>query len=147
MLRLPLLDSRLRTRKKDKHVQVWDVVRRQWVVLTPEEHVRQSLIGFLADQMQYPVALMAVEKGINFNHVTLRFDLVVYHRNTTAPWMLVECKSPEIAITDEVLQQLLQYRSKLDACRYWLLTNGHQTFCADAENSLQVRWLDALPAY
>ena len=97
--------------------------------------------------MQYPVGLIAIERGLTFGHTTLRFDIVVYHRDTQLPWMLVECKSPEVALTDAALQQLLQYHSKIPDCSYWLLTNGHQSFCADVTNAPQIQWLDALPAY
>jgi hypothetical protein len=128
-------------------LQVWDPVRRQWVALTPEEHVRQSLLGFLIDHLHYPPALMGVEKGLSFGHTTLRFDLVIYDRESSEPWMLVECKSPDVAIADSALHQLLQYQSKFPTCRYWLLTNGHQHFCADAQNPFDIKWLDALPAY
>lgn len=146
MLRLPLLDAELKTRNQDRKAEVWDSVRRQWVMLTPEEHVRQSLLSYLMDQMNYPRSLIAVERGIAFGHTVLRFDVVVYHRGTEAPWMLIECKSPQVQITEHSLHQLLRYHSKL-SCNYWLLTNGYQTFCAEAKEAGAIKWLDALPAY
>lgn len=74
-----------------------------------------------------------------------RFDLVVYDR-AHKPWMLVECKAPEVPVTEVTLRQLLQYQQTIQ-CNYWLLTNGHQTFCANACDPMQIAWLQDLPAY
>jgi hypothetical protein len=147
MIHLPLLDQSLRTRNSGNKTEVYDAVRKQWLVLTPEEHVRQLLITYLTMALNYPASLIAVERGLSFGHTTLRFDVAVYNRDTHEPWLLAECKSPDVPITDASLQQLLQYHSKLPTCRYWLLTNGHQTFCADASDKGNITWLTALPAY
>ncbi len=147
MISLPLLQTPLRTRNEGGAAQVWDSIRKMWVALTPEEHVRQLLVNYLVRDLQWPASLIAVERGLSFNHTTLRFDVAVYHRDNTEPWLLAECKAPDVALTDEALQQLLQYHSKLSTVRYWLLTNGRQTFCADAGMPKSIRWLDALPAY
>src|ERR1043165_7685666 len=127
MLQLPLLDISLRTRNGESALEIWDPVRKLWVMVTPEEHVRQLLLAYLINQMNYPSALMAIERGLTFGHTTLRFDIVVYHRDTQLPWMLIECKSPQVPVTDEVLQQVLTYHTKIPECSYWLLTNGHQS--------------------
>jgi hypothetical protein len=147
MIHLPLLQATLQTRTLGAAVQVFDPVRKQWVALTPEEHVRQLLLAYLTGPMHYPPALIAVERGLSFGHTTLRFDMAVYHRDTHLPWLLAECKAPAEPITDAVLHQLLQYHSKLPDCRYWLITNGHQTFCADARHKRAIEWLTDLPAY
>jgi hypothetical protein len=147
MLQLPLLDVKLRTRSNGSSIQAWDLVRGQWVLLTPEEHVRQLLLTYLIGKMNYPAPLMAIERGLIFGHATLRCDIVIYHRDTQLPWMLVECKSPDVPITEVALQQLLQYQSKLPRCSYWLLSNGHESYCADATNPQDIRWVDSLPAY
>jgi hypothetical protein len=147
MINLPLLDQALKTRTTGNRAEVYDSVRKQWLVLTPEEHVRQLLITYLTGVLHYPSSLIAVERGLSFGHTSLRFDVVVYNRDTHEPWLLAECKSPDIPITDAALQQILQYHSKLPACRYWLLTNGHQTLCADAADKANIHWLRALPPY
>lgn len=138
---------RIRTRNNNGGRQVWDAARKVWVVLTPEEHVRQLLLSYMVNEMGYPLPLIAVERGLSFGHTTLRFDIAVYHRDTAEPWLLAECKAPNVELTDVTLRQLLQYHSKLPTVRYWLLTNGQQTFCADAHNPLAVMWLNTLPAY
>ncbi len=147
MISLPLLDSPLQTRTVDGAVQVFDPVRKSWVALTPEEHVRQLLLQYMIRHLEYPPALMAVERGLSFGHTMLRFDVVVFHRDQHLPWLLAECKRPDEPLSAAVLQQLLQYHSKLPACRYWLITNGHQTACADAQDVQRIQWMDRLPAY
>jgi hypothetical protein len=147
MIRLPLLEQRLRTRSAGGTVQVFDPVRRYWVALTPEEHVRQLLLAYLTGPMNYPASLIAVERGLAFGHTMLRFDIVVYHREGHQPWLLAECKRPDEPVNEGVLQQLLQYHSKMPACRYWLISNGHQTYCADAGDRGAIQWLEGLPPY
>jgi len=147
MLDLPLLNGTLVVRTQDGQTQVFDPVRRRWLVLTPEEHVRQFLLLYLTGPMAYPKSLIAVEKSLDFGHIRLRFDVVVYEREQHRPWLLVECKAPDILLTDAVLQQLLRYHSQLPQCRYWLITNGHQAFCADASDPENIVWMDALPVY
>lgn len=147
MLNLPLLNGSLVVRPVDGQTKVFDPVRRRWLVLTPEEHVRQLLLLYLTGPMKYPKSLIAVEKSLDLGHIRLRFDAVIYERETHRPWMLVECKAPEIALSDAVLQQLLRYHSQIPSCGYWLITNGHQAFCADASDPANIVWLNELPSY
>ena len=135
----------LRLRNENSKTQVFDPVRKKWLVLTPEEHVRQHMIHYLADVMQYPIALLAVEKMIKVGDLSKRFDIVVYNREHK-PWMLVECKSPDVVISEKTLHQLLNYQRTMQ-CSYWTLTNGHQTYCADARDISSIHWLPSLPAY
>ncbi len=146
MLQLPLLEMPLRTRSYNGLTQIWDPIRKIWVVLSPEEHVRQALLYFLHHKMGYPMGLTAVERGIDLGHTTLRFDAVIFQRERTQPWMLIECKSPTVAITEAVLLQAAQYHGRLPGCRFWLLSNGRESYCADFSTG-SVSWLDSLPAY
>jgi len=146
MLSLPLLQKtlRLRTAPGGGPQQVWCAVRRRWLILTPEEHVRQLLIAYLTEDLGYPKALLGAEKRAS-PHAARRFDLVVWGRDG-APWMLAEIKAPEVPLTEAALHQLLAYHRSIP-CRYWLLCNGPTAFCADAADPTNVVWLDALPAY
>lgn len=135
----------LKLRRDNNSTSVFDPVRKKWVVLTPEEHVRQYMIAYLRDVMHYPASLIAVEKQIKLGSLTKRYDIVVYNRNHE-PWMLVECKAPEVDITESTLNQLLHYHNVMQ-CSYWMLTNGRQTFCADARDHNYIQWLLAIPAY
>ena len=145
MIAIPFENRILRLRKTGEKTQVFDRIRKRWVVLSPEEHVRQLLILYLTEDLQYPASLIAVEKKIMVGSRSKRYDLVVYgpdHR----PWMLVECKEPAVPITEQTLFQLITYHSAI-ACKYWLLSNGHQNFCAEVTEGRQIKWLTELPAY
>lgn len=135
----------LKLRDSGDDTSVFDPIRKKWVMLTPEEHVRQYIIQYLAGNLHYPAGFFAVEKTIQVGMRNKRFDLVVFNQHHE-PWMLVECKAPEVNITTETLHQLLNYHSAIP-CKYWLLTNGHQTFCADASDPLEIKWLQSLPRY
>ena len=138
-------NSSLKLKQADGKTSVFDPVRKKWLILTPEEYVRQSLLLHLVNELQYPVSLMAVEKTIKVGTLNRRFDIVVYNRDHR-PWMLVECKAPDVPVSEKTLHQLLNYQGTVQ-CSYWLLTNGHQTFCADACDIQDIRWLVSLPAY
>lgn len=145
MITLDHSNLQLKLKKDNGKTLVYDPVRRKWLVLTPEEHVRQYTILYLAEVLKYPLRAMAVEKKILFGKLTKRFDLVVYDRDHK-PWLLAECKEPETVVSQTTLQQLLSYHNTIQ-CRYWLLTNGHQTYCADAGDIHHIQWLEQLPAY
>lgn len=145
MIALNFAQIQLKLRQAEGKTSVFDPVRKKWVILTPEEHVRQYMLQYLIISMQYPVSLIAVEKAITVGNLKKRFDIVVHGRNHE-PWMLVECKAPEVPLSERALHQLLTYQGTMQ-CSYWLLTNGLQTFCADASDHLDIRWLASLPAY
>ena len=145
MISLPLLEKSLKLRESAAGTQVFDPIRRGWFRFTPEEHVRQLLIAHLLEDLHYPAPLMAVERKLE-GPLQRRFDLVVFSRETHRPWMLAECKEPDVLINENTLHQLLAYQKTVGA-RYWLLTNGPTTFCADAAGAPAIQWLDSLPAY
>jgi hypothetical protein len=107
--------------------EIFDAFRRKWVVLTPEEWVRQTLLTFLVQQKQYPSALIAGERGLKVGELSRRFDAVIFNRNGK-PYMLIECKAPGEKIEDAAVSQLLAYQSVLGA-NYITLSNGHTTRC------------------
>jgi hypothetical protein len=145
MISLDLTLVPLKLRNVDGKVQVYDPVRKRWVVLTPEEHVRQLLLGYLVNDLKFPKAMMSVEKMIVVDGMQKRFDLVVYDREHK-PWLLAECKAPDVPLTQQALHQLLGYQKHIGS-QYWLLCNGQSTYCADAKDSENIRWLLSLPAY
>jgi len=145
MIHVNLSGILLKRRQSEGKTSVFDPVRKKWVILTPEEHVRQLILQHLIVATVYPLSLIAVEKTITVGKLKKRFDIVVYNREHK-PWMLIECKAPEVPVSEKTLHQLLSYQSTVQ-CSYWLLTNGHQTFCADARECDNIIWLDSLPAY
>lgn len=145
MIHINFSHTEVRLKKVDGKTYVYDVVRRKWLVLTPEEHVRQMFLQYLIHEEKYPAALIAVEKKIAVGQRAKRFDAVVFNKSHQ-PWMLIECKEPSVELTQEVLFQLLNYQRAVQ-CRYWLITNGHQTYCADANDVENIVWLTQLPFY
>ncbi len=145
MIQLDYSGIELKLKRVEDKTFVFDSFRKKWIVLTPEEHVRQMLLQFLIRKMNYPQSLLSVEKKVLVGKTTKRFDVVVYHRKHE-PWMLIECKEPETEITQATFFQLLNYQQTINA-RYWVMTNGHQTFCADAKDKNKVEWMGKLPEY
>lgn len=144
-MNIDLTKMELRIKREEGKALVFDPIRKKWLVLTPEEHVRQYLIQYFIQQLQYPAGLIAIEKKILCGNITKRFDIVVYDR-THKPWLLVECKAPDVPITETTLNQLLNYQRTLQ-CGYWMVSNGHSNHCADARNINDIKWLDDLPTY
>lgn len=104
---------------------IWDTIRRKWVRLTPEEWVRQNFVRFLTQKKGYPAALIAIEKQIRLAELNKRYDIAVYHE--ARPWLVIECKEPEVNLDQKVLEQILRYNSSLTA-QFLVLTNGRQHF-------------------
>ena len=132
-------------KNEDGKTTVFDPIRKKWLVLTPEEQVRQYTIQYITQKLNYPSGRIAVEKTIQVGKLKKRFDIVIYDA-MHLPWMLVECKAAEIPITETTLHQLLNYQAVVKS-RFWLLTNGHQVFCADAKNADTINWLGSFPTY
>lgn len=105
--------------------EVFDPVRRKWVAQTPEEEVRQAVIKYLHEKKGFPLELMQVEGAITLNGMVRRCDIVVYNGEMT-PKMIVECKRPDVAITQKVSDQACRYNTVLQV-PWLLLTNGKQS--------------------
>ena len=122
---------------------IFDPIRKSWVILTPEEWVRQNFIQYLIQVKQYPAALIAIEKTILLGELKKRFDIIVYKND--APWILIECKEANVPITEKTLDQILQYQQILSAS-YLVMTNGHTTYGAEIETG-KLHYLQSLPDY
>lgn len=117
----------IKTRESNGRQEVLDIVRQRWVVLTPEEWVRQNLIHYLHHTLAYPLELMQVEAAITLNGLTKRCDVVVYDA-AVHPIMIVETKKAEVPINQKVVDQACRYNLVLQV-PYLLLSNGKQTLC------------------
>ena len=120
-------------RDKDGRTEVFDHIRKKWLVLTPEERVRQQLILFLLNIKKIPISHLSVEKAITVNGMTKRYDLVVFGEDLK-PQMVIECKAPEVEITQAVIEQAGRYNKTLRAPILGV-TNGstHYFFTIDFE--------------
>lgn len=115
-----------RLKKENERELIFDTIRKRWVVLTPEEWVRQNFINYLIKSENYPSALIAVEKELMLGERKKRFDILLYDMQHQ-PWMMIECKSMDVQLNDEVLQQLLRYHISIPT-RYLLITNGNNCY-------------------
>lgn len=100
---------------------IFDEIRKKWILLTPEEWVRQHLIKFFKTEKKIPNSSIVIEKKLVLNHQTKRLDILLV--NKANPWVLVECKAPEIQINQSVFEQAARYNTQIMA-RYILLSNG-----------------------
>lgn len=130
-LNLPKAPLKLSSRAGRIYVNC--LVRKKQIILTPEEWVRQHLIAFLHLHQGYPLEKIAVEKQIQYDGFTRRWDIVIYNTRFE-PEVLVECKAPEIKLTHEVFMQISTYQQKLGA-NYLILSNGdtHLVYGIDVE--------------
>jgi hypothetical protein len=124
-LNLPSFECKIT--KSGANYLIFDKLRRKNVVLTPEEWVRQHIVHYLTDVLQYPKSLVSIERGTKYNKLQKRTDLCVYDQEGK-PYLLVECKAASVPITQEVVKQVSVYNQTLQA-KYVVITNGMQHFC------------------
>ena len=129
-------------RKQQDKEFIFDEVRKQWVVLTPEEWVRQNFLQYLIHVKKYSSSLIAVEKEIRLGDIAKRFDIVVYNRNTN-PWMIIECKEMNVPLNEHVLNQALRYNITLNVS-YIVITNGSYCYCFSGKNG-SIDELNSIP--
>jgi hypothetical protein len=143
-LNLPTYFFRLKEDKGKKYI--FDEIRRRFVLLTPEEWVRQHMVNFLIGTKNFPRLLISVEKGFNQNRNRQRYDLLIYNRLGN-PTMIVECKAPGIEINQQVFDQAGRYNNKHRAA-YLLVTNGMKHYCCliNLENK-QYSFLKDIPDF
>lgn len=113
-----------RIRNEKGREQIFDALRKKWLVLTPEEWVRQNFVQYLIRVRNYPPALIALEKELRLGELKKRFDILVYD-NDHKPWMMIECKGRDIPLGENTLQQALRYNIPLPV-PFIVITNGRQ---------------------
>ncbi|MFC4232700.1 type I restriction enzyme HsdR N-terminal domain-containing protein [Parasediminibacterium paludis] len=122
---------------------IFDEIRKQWVTLTPEEWVRQNTIQYLLQSLHYPASLIAVEKALKLGELKKRFDILVYNQQHQ-PWLMIECKAVDVALTESVLQQVLRYNMAIPVA-YLFITNGESIFGWHVKDNCKM--LDAFPSF
>ncbi|NBU81169.1 MAG: type I restriction enzyme HsdR N-terminal domain-containing protein [Flavobacteriaceae bacterium] len=135
-----------RFKNSENKVSIFDEIRKKFIILTPEEWVRQNTIQFLLQEKNYPKSYLNIEKLIKINDITKRYDIVVFRPDGTLS-LLIECKAPEIKITQDTFDQIARYNLKLKA-HYLMVTNGlNHYFCQmDFENERYI-FLEELPSF
>lgn len=135
-----------RVKSSENKVLIFDIIRKKFVVLQPEEWVRQHVVHWLIDQKKYPASLINVEKKITVNDLTKRYDVVVYNSDGSIA-LLVECKSYTQKLNQEVFDQVARYNLQIKAS-YLMLTNGIlHYFCKLALEEEKYSFLEQIPDF
>ncbi len=124
-LNLPSFQFKFSSQKSGN--KIFDVIRKRFVTLSPEEWVRQNFISYLIHQKNYPKSLIRIEETIKAFNKTKRCDVAIYS-NEIKPLVIVECKKPDTKINKKTFEQIAIYNSALLA-RYLIITNGLDHFC------------------
>ena len=136
----------LRIRNKREKQEIFDSVRKKFVALTPEEWVRQHFIHYLTDHRNVPHSLIAVETSLHYHRLKKRSDIVVYGKNG-APCLIVECKAPEVTVTQAVFDQVAMYNMALKV-PYLAVTNGMVHFACHIDHDKgKIVFLKEIPEY
>jgi len=126
-LELHRFQNHLKLKKQGDKPYVWDFIRSKWLVLQPEEMVRQLLIHYLIEDLGVNKNRIAVEKGLTVNTLKKRCDILIYDQSMT-PFLLIECKAPAIKLNQAVFEQIAQYNMALKV-PFLLVSNGPDAFC------------------
>ena len=141
-LNLPKADLRLKRREND--IYVWCIIRKKELLCTPEEWVRQHIIHYLINEKNIAPGLMASEFTISYNGLSKRADIVVFDKEMK-PILIVECKAPSVAISEQTLYQIAQYNHELNVA-YLFLTNGlEHVVCKINRKNNSVDFINELP--
>ncbi len=144
-LNLPAYSFRIKTNPDQKRY-IFDMIRQKNILLTPEEWVRQHLIRFLVEEKEYPSSLISVESGVKVNHLSRRYDALVYNRQGK-PILLLECKAPSIKISQDTFDQIVAYNRTIQAS-YLLVSNGmNHYFCKINPEIKKVSFLSDIPIF
>ena len=131
---------------RDGREMILDTLRQKYVVLTPEEWVRQNFVRYLIEGLGFPQGRTAIETGFVFQGMQCRADVLVYDRQGKA-LLMGECKAPEVKLKQAVFDQIGRYNTVVEAT-YLVVTNGLQHYCCAIDREKNTyRFLDSVPKY
>jgi len=146
MQQLNFTSYSFRFKNSENKVSIFDEIRKKFIILTPEEWVRQHVIRFFLEEKKYPKSLINVEKILKVNDLRKRYDVVVFNPDGSI-YILVECKAPEIKTAQATFDQIAQYNMTLKA-QFLMVTNGHNHyFCQMDFEKEKYLFLKELPDY
>ncbi|GAA3521799.1 type I restriction enzyme HsdR N-terminal domain-containing protein [Aquimarina addita] len=135
-----------RFKNNENKVSIFDRIRKKFIILTPEEWVRQHTVNYLIQEKKYPESLINVEKLIKVNDLSKRYDIIVFNPDGSI-YLIVECKSPKIKITQEVFDQIARYNLTVQA-EYLMITNGiNHFYCQMDYSKKKYSFLKDVPDY
>lgn len=133
-----------RFKNNENKVSIFDVIRKKFILLTPEEWVRQHVVHYLIEIKGYPKSLINVEKIVKINGMNKRYDVVVFNTDGSI-FLLVECKAPDVTITQNTFDQIARYNGVLTA-DYLMVTNGlNHYFCSLDYHNQRYVFLQDIP--
>jgi hypothetical protein len=141
-VQFPVPDFKIKKEAEESYI--FDAIRKAWLLLTPEEWVRQNFVAYLVKTLHYPAAFIALEKEFLLNDLKKRFDILVYDADYK-PFMLVECKAPEVKLSEDVLHQVLRYNITIQV-KFLVITNGEGTIGWEKVAN-ELKMLEAMPDY
>ena len=146
MQKLQFPSYSFRFKNSENKIAIFDEIRKKFILLTPEEWVRQHVVQYLLQDKNYPKSYINIEKLIKVNELNKRYDIVVYQPNGEL-FLLIECKAPEVKITQQTFDLFARYNLVLNA-KYLMVSNGlNHYFCKiDFENEKYV-FLEELPNF
>jgi hypothetical protein len=144
MIKVVFPPASFQIKEKDSKELIFDELRKSWIVLTPEEWVRQNFIHYLIQTKNYPSALIGIEKEIALGELKKRFDVLVYDHEHQ-PWMMIECKAMEVELSEKVLEQIIRYHVSVPV-PYIVITNGTYTYAWEKKKGRFIS-LDELPEF
>jgi hypothetical protein len=144
LLNLPQYPFRIKEKQGKK--LIFDIFRRRWVVMTPEEWVRQNFACYLTEMKHFPATLIDIERSLRINQRDFRTDIVLFSKSGD-PVVVVECKAPEVKITQQVFDQIARYNIELRVW-YLIVTNGLVHYCCRFDKSRHCyTFLPEIPDY
>jgi hypothetical protein len=144
--KLNLPSANFSLRKDQGKVWIFDMIRKKYVVLTPEEWVRQHFVHYLINELKYPRSLFRLEGALTYNSLLKRSDILIRDRQGK-PWMLIECKSPAIKLTQRAFNQIAVYNMTIGAT-FLAVTNGMVHYCCPAPQAGEnAQFAGAFPSF
>jgi hypothetical protein len=136
----------MRIRESPEGSLIYDPLRQKWVALTPEEWVRQHFVNYLTGHLKYPPGLIQVEASFRLNTMLRRADILVHDRYGE-PVLIVECKAPEVKISQAVFDQVINYNFSYGV-KYLVVTNGMKHYSGKIDSAANTfTLLDHIPDY
>lgn len=146
MVTLNLPYYRFKIKEKDSKTYIFDELRKKYLLLTPEEWVRQHVLQYLVIQKLYPRGLIRIESGLVFNTMLKRSDILVMDKAGN-PFLLVECKAPSIQLGQETMDQAARYNTTYQA-RFLVVTNGLELIACSIDHAARtIEVLQEIPVY
>ena len=140
-LNLPTIDCKIT--ESDGKTLIFDPIRKKYLVLTPEEWVRQHVIHLLVHQLHFSKNLLKQEGGLKYHELDKRSDILIY-TTTGKPYFLIECKAPEVPISTKTIEQVTRYNKVLSA-PYFAVTNGLKTYCFEVQANGLAKQMNGFP--